>query len=150
MKKVIYLTLFVGISLFQQAQAQSPVGFPDGITVGTGVTIPSGSPYKMAISGGIITEKVRVATNGTTFWADFVFDKKYKLRPLSEVEKFIKTNQHLPEIPSTSDVTKNGIDLAETQALLLQKVEELTLYVIHQNKKIERLEKKVKVLNRKR
>ncbi len=150
MKKIIYLSLIIGIGVFQQSQAQSPVGFPDGITVGTGVTIPSGSTYKMAISGGIITEKVRVATNGTTFWADFVFDKNYKLRPLSEVEKFIKTNQHLPEIPSTTDVTKNGIDLAETQALLLQKVEELTLYLIHQNKKIERLEKKVKVLNRKK
>ncbi len=148
MKKIIFLSLFVGIGIFQGVQAQSPVGFPDGITVGTGVTIPAGSPYKMAISGGILTEKVRVATNGTVFWADFVFDKNYKLRPLSEVENFIKINQHLPEIPSTAEVTKNGIDLAETQALLLQKVEELTLYVIHQNKKIERLERKMKVLNR--
>jgi hypothetical protein len=117
---------------------------------GNGRNHSCGSPYKMAISGGILTEKVRVATNGTVFWADFVFDKNYKLRPLSDLEKFIKTNQHLPEIPSTSQVTKNGIDLAETQALLLQKVEELTLYLIHHNKKIERLEKKVKVLNRKR
>ena len=142
--------LFRSLCFFHETKAQGPVGFPDGITVGTGATIPVGSTYKMAIAGGIITEKVRVATNGTVFWADFVFDKNYSLRPLSEVEKFIKTNKHLPEIPSTSEVTKNGIDLAETQALLLQKVEELTLYVIQQNKKIEKLERKFKRFSNKK
>jgi hypothetical protein len=149
MKKEFYLVILVGISFVHEIKAQAPVGFPDGITVGTGATIPVGSTYKMAIAGGIITEKVRVATNGTAFWADFVFDKNYSLRPLSEVESFIKTNKHLPKIPSTSDVTKNGIDLAETQALLLQKVEELTLYVIDQNKKIKTLGKRVGELSRK-
>jgi hypothetical protein len=148
MKKLFYLAILIGLSFVHETNAQAPVGFPDGITVGTGATIPIGSTYKMAIAGGIITEKIRVATNGTPFWADFVFDKNYHLRPLSEVESFIKTNKHLPKIPSTSDVTKNGIDLAETQALLLQKVEELTLYVIEHNKKIERLEKKVKRFTR--
>lgn len=150
MKKIFYLIFFSGLSLVHQTNSQAPVGFPDGITVGTGATIPVGSTYKMAIAGGIITEKVRVATNGSAFWADFVFDKAYKLRPLSEVENFIKINKHLPEIPSTDDVVKNGIDLAETQALLLQKVEELTLYVIQQNKKIERLERKVKRFSHKK
>jgi hypothetical protein len=148
MKKLAYLLLLSGIATFNSlGQA---VGFPDGITVGTGVTIPAGSTYKMAIGGGVLTEKVRVATNGTTFWADFVFDKNYKLRPLSEVETYIKANNHLPEIPSTADVNKNGIDLAETQALLLQKVEELTLYVIEQNKKIAKLEGKVRKLSKKK
>ena len=142
MKKVFYLALICGFNFIHQTNAQFPVGFPDGITVGTGASIPVGSTYKMAIAGGIITEKVRVATNGTVFWADFVFDKNYPLRPLSEVESFIKINKHLPEIPSTSEVRKNGIDLAETQALLLLKIEELTLYVIEQNKKIKRLERK--------
>ena len=148
MKKAFYLAILTGLSFTQKANAQAPVGFPDGITVGTGATIPVGSTYKMAIAGGIITEKVRVATNGTAFWADFVFDKNYHLRTLAEVESFIKINKHLPEIPSTSDVAKNGIDLAETQALLLQKVEELTLYVIQQNKKIEKLERKMKKFSR--
>jgi hypothetical protein len=149
MKKLAYLLLISGIATFSSF-GQAPVGFPNGITVGTGVSIPAGSTYKMAIAGGILTEKVRVATNGTTFWADFVFDKDYKLRPLSEVESYIKANNHLPEIPSTAEVTKNGIDLAETQALLLQKVEELTLYVIEQNKKIAKLEGKVKRLSKKK
>ncbi len=149
MKKLASFLLICGIVTFKTV-GQAPVGFPNGITVGTGVSIPAGSTYKMAIAGGILTEKVRVATNGTTFWADFVFDKDYKLRPLSEVESYIKANNHLPEIPSTADVTKNGIDLAETQALLLQKVEELTLYVIEQNKKIAKLERKVRKLSKKK
>lgn len=150
MRKLVYFLIISGFASFNSLAQTGPVGFPDGITVGTGVTIPAGSTYKMAIGGGILTEKVRVATNGTTFWADFVFDKDYKLRSLSEVERYIKANNHLPEIPSTADVNKNGIDLAETQALLLQKVEELTLYVIEQNKKIEKLEGKVRKLSRKK
>lgn len=150
MKKIAYFILISGFATFNSFAQTGPVGFPDGITVGTGVTIPAGSTYKMAIGGGILTEKVRVATNGTTFWADFVFDKNYKLRPLSEVESYIKTNKHLPEIPSTAEVTKDGIDLAQTQALLLQKVEELTLYVIEQDKKIKKLESKVKSLRQKK
>ena len=101
-----------------------------------------GSSYKMAVAGGIITEKIRIATNGTAFWADFVFDPSYKLRTLSEVAQYIKLNKHLPDVPSTAEVNKEGIDLAQTQAILLQKVEELTLYVIEQNKKIERLDRK--------
>ena len=150
MKNIIYITLICGLFIVQKSNAQSPVGFPDGITVGNyTVTIPVGSPYRMAVAGGIITEKVRIATTGTTFWADFVFDKNYKLRTLSEVSQYIKLNKHLPDVPSTADVNKDGIDLAQTQAILLQKVEELTLYVIEQNKKINLLEKKVKNLSKK-
>lgn len=151
MKNVIYCLIICTFLIVQKTVAQSPVSFPDGITVGNPtVTIPSGSTYKLAVSGGIITEKVRVATSGTTFWADYVFEPAYKLRPLKEVETFIKENKHLPDIPSTAEVTQNGIDLAQTQALLLQKVEELTLYVIQQNKKIDKLERKVRVLNHKK
>ena len=150
MKKLIYFSLILGLALVQKSNAQGPVGFPQGIIVGpasVGLTLPTG--YTMAVGGGIITEKVRVATTGTTFWADFVFDKNYKLRTLSEVSEYIKLNKHLPDVPSTADVNKDGIDLAQTQAILLQKVEELTLYVIEQNKKINRLEKKVKTLSKK-
>ena len=150
--KAILNSIFI-TGLFLQSfngLAQSPVGFPDGVIVGTGVNIPAGSTYKMAIGGGIITEKIRVATNGTTFWADFVFEPTYKLRPLSDLAQFIKINKHLPEIPTTNEVNKNGIDVAETQALLLQKVEELTLYVIEHNKKIKQLERKIKRLSYKK
>jgi hypothetical protein len=151
MKKLIISLLIAGLSSFNfNGLAQSPVGFPTGIVVGTGVSIPSGSTYKMAVGGGILTEKIRVATNGSPFWADYVFEPSFKLRSLSEVAKYIKLNKHLPDIPSTAEVTKNGIDLAETQALLLQKVEELTLYVIEQDKQIQKLEKKIKSLSPKK
>jgi hypothetical protein len=150
MKKIFYFSLILVLALFQKANAQGPVGFPQGIIVGTpsaSLTLPAG--YAMAVGGGVITEKVRVATAGGNFWADFVFDKDYKLRTLSEVAQYIKLNKHLPDVPSTADVNKEGIDLAYTQAILLQKVEELTLYVIEQDKKINKLKKEVKRLSKK-
>ena len=149
MKKIVYSLIICGLCFAQKSLAQTPVvkfpiSFPDGIIVGSSsTTIPMGSTYKLAVSGGILTEKVRVATNGTPFWADFVFDSTFKLKSLKEVEDFIKENKHLPDVPSTSDVTKNGIDLAETQAILLQKIEELTLYVIQQQKDINKLKKRI-------
>lgn len=146
MKNYLYLSLiFIFLISSNESQAQAPVGFPNGIVVGLPtITIPSGSTYKMAVGGGIITEKIRVATNGSGFWADFVFDPTFKLRPLSEVAEYIKLNKHLPDVPSTAEVNQQGIDLAETQAILLQKIEELTLYIIEQNKRIEKLEKKIR------
>ena len=149
MKKIVYSLIICGLCFAQKSLAQTPVvkfpiSFPDGIIVGSSsTTIPMGSTYKLAVSGGILTEKVRVATKGTPFWADFVFESTFKLKSLKEVEDFIKENKHLPDVPSTSDVTKNGIDLAETQAILLQKIEELTLYVIQQQKDINKLKKRI-------
>ena len=149
MKKIVYFLVICGLCFAQKSLAQAPmvkypVSFPDGIIVGSSsTTIPAGSTYKLAVSGGILTEKVRVATNGTPFWADFVFEPTFKLKSLREVESFIKENKHLPDVPSTSDVTKNGIDLAETQAILLQKIEELTLYVIQQQKDINKLKRRI-------
>lgn len=143
MKKIHYIIVLCGLLFTQKSLAQYPVSFPDGVIVGgSTTTIPAGSGYKLAVSGGILTEKVRVATSGTAFWADYVFDKSFKLKSLKEVENFIKENKHLPDVPSTADVTKNGLDLAETQALLLQKIEELTLYVIQQQKEIDKLKQR--------
>jgi hypothetical protein len=70
-------------------------------------------------------------------WADFVFEDTYRLRSLSELEEFIQANGHLPDIPSEKEVISEGVNLAEMNKLLLQKVEELTLYLINQNKKFE-------------
>jgi hypothetical protein len=151
MKKT-FLILTILLSVYSKLiLAQYPVSFPDGVIVGSpSTTIPVGSTYKLAVGGGILTEKVRVATTGTPFWADFVFEPNFKLRTLSELDKFIKLNKHLPDMPSTSEVALYGIDLAETQALLLQKIEELTLYIINQNKKIDGLERRLKKLSRKK
>jgi hypothetical protein len=69
-----------------------------------------------------------------TTGADFVFDKKYSLRKLSEVKSYIEQNQHLPEIPSAKEMQTNGVELGEMNKKLLQKVEELTLYLIDKDK----------------
>ncbi len=107
--------------------------------VGIGTTNTNG--YKLAVNGTIGAREIVVNTD---VWADFVFAKDYKLMPLSEVESFITENNHLPDVPSEQEVKENGINVAEMNAKLLQKVEELTLYVIEQNKRIEELERQVK------
>lgn len=89
--------------------------------------------YKLFVKDGIRTEKVKVDI-ATGVWADYVFKKDYQLRPLTEVEKFIAENGHLPEVPSEKEAIANGIELKEMNILLLKKVEELTLYMIEQNK----------------
>jgi len=97
--------------------------------------------YKLMVKGKMLVEevKVRLAAN----WPDYVFAPDYKLAPLAEVESFIQENQHLPQVPSAATVEKEGFELAAMNALLLKKVEELTLYLIEQNKKMEALEKRL-------
>ena len=90
------------------------------------------------VNGTVKTKEVNVTLDG---WSDLVFDKTYNLKTLSEVESFIKTNKHLPEIPSESEVKDNGVKVGEMQSLLLKKIEELTLYVIKQGKEIQELKK---------
>lgn len=118
--------------------------YPSGQVAIGNVSIPN-SNYKLFVEKGILTEKVKVALkNDATNWSDFVFADDYKLKSLNEVEAYIKDNKHLPEIPSTKEVHENGLDLAEMDAKLLQKVEELTLYIIRQQKEIEELKAKMK------
>lgn len=111
---------------------------------------PSATPdgYRLYVSKGILTEKLKVANSHDINWADFVFDDEYKLMPLQHVENYIRENKHLPEIPSAKEVTKDGIDVAEMDAKLLQKIEELTLYVIQQQKDIENLKKQIGTPNK--
>lgn len=101
------------------------------------------SPYKLYVETGILTEKLKVAIATSTDWSDFVFANDYNLKPLSEVESFINKNKHLPDVPSASDMVTNGLDVAKMDAKLLQKIEELTLYVIEQQKEINTLKKKI-------
>ncbi len=102
--------------------------------------------YRLYVEGGLLTERVKVALRNTGNWADYVFNKDYKLMPLSEVEVFVKENNHLPGIDSANDLVKKGLDVAEMQAKQMAKIEELTLYVIDQNKEIEELKAQVKAL----
>lgn len=98
--------------------------------------------YKLAVDGTIGARKLKV-TQET--WADYVFDSAYLLQPLQQLEQYILNNKHLPEIPSAATVKKEGIDLGDNQALLLKKVEELTLYIIQQNKDIQEQKKAMQI-----
>lgn len=92
--------------------------------------------YRLFVEGGILTEKVKVALRSSANWADYVFANDYQLMPLSEVEAFVKTNKHLPGIDSAEQLAKDGIDVAAMQSKQMEKIEELTLYIIDQDKKI--------------
>lgn len=94
----------------------------------------------LAVNGNIKTRKLKVTQ---TDWPDYVFDSSYQLKSLHQVEKFIVANKHLPDVPSAATVTKEGVDLGDNQVVLLKKIEELTLYIIQQNKELQ--EQKVKV-----
>ena len=107
--------------------------------VGIGTTNPGN--YKMAVNGSAIFTKVQVKAPSSS-WPDYVFHPTYELRSLPSLEKYINENKHLPDVPSAEEVKKNGVDMGETQSALLKKVEELTLYIIEQNKQQE-LEKAV-------
>ncbi len=102
------------------------------------------SNYNLFVKGGILTEEVRVSLNST--WADYVFHKDYNLKSLDEVEQFIVENGHLPNVPSAKQVKEDGIELGEMAKIQQEKIEELTLYIIEQNKINEKQMKEIKEL----
>ena len=108
------------------------------------VMIGSGTPasgYMLSVNGKVISEEVRVELDAT--WPDYVFDEEYKLTPLHQLEKFVSTEKHLPNIPAASQVEKEGFDLGDMNRRLLEKIEELTLYIIQQEKKLNALQLQV-------
>jgi len=105
----------------------------DNGNVGIGMMVPK---TKLDVKGTIHSQEVKVDLLG---WSDFVFKKEYNLPTLAEVEKHINEKGHLENVPSEDEVLKNGINLGEMNAKLLQKIEELTLYMIDQNKNIKSL-----------
>ncbi|QEC45332.1 hypothetical protein [Pseudobacter ginsenosidimutans] len=109
-------------------------------SIGIGTT-NIGTDYKLYVEGNIRTRKVRVDQSS---WPDYVFHPTYQLMPLNELQQFIHKNQHLPGVPAAQEVSRTGIDLGDNQAILLKKIEELTLYILEQNKRIEELERTVK------
>lgn len=109
--------------------------------VGIGTTSPS---YKLDVAGTLRAREIIVNATG----ADFVFADDYRLRPLSEVEAFISENNHLPEIQSAREMQENGVSMNELQIQLLQKIEELTLYLIQQEKVIQVLRQEVELLKK--
>lgn len=105
------------------------------------IQVKAATTAQLNVDGTLHANAIKVAANGQT--ADFVFEAGYDLKDLADVETFIKEHKHLPNIPSASEMEANGMDLAEMNKLLLQKVEELTLYIIdleakNENEKSER------------
>jgi len=109
------------------------------VTIGS-VTTPAG--YKLYVEGGILSEKVKVALKTSANWADYVFADDYKLASLPEVAAYIREHRHLPGIPSADEVVDQGLDLAEMDAKLLGKVEELTLHLIRMQEELDALKQK--------
>ncbi|MFN8436844.1 MAG: hypothetical protein U0V72_04310 [Cytophagales bacterium] len=113
-----------------------------------GTTEPNNylSSYKLAVDGKIVAKSLNI----TPTWADYVFENDYKLKPLDSVQIYIKQFKHLPEIPSGLEVEQKGIDAGEMLRLQMLKIEELTLYLIDQNKKINLLEAEINSLKYKK
>lgn len=132
-----WLSGFGGMKFFTGGAPRLAISYTGN--VGIGVTSPN-NPYKLAVDGTIGARRVKV-TQET--WADFVFDSAYVLPSLKEVAQHTQTKGHLPGIPSASEIAKQGLDLGDMQQRQMQKIEELTLYLIEQQKKMETQQTKI-------
>ncbi|WP_158800309.1 hypothetical protein [Pedobacter sp. L105] len=107
----------------------------DAPRVGIGTTTPDA---KLSVNGTIHSKEVKIDLTG---WADYVFNPTFQLRPINEVESYIDQNHHLPDMPAEKEVIQNGVNLGDMVKLQTKKIEELTLYLIEQQKQIDRLKK---------
>ena len=138
-----YFSDFVGIGTSNYSSA-----FKFGVNgnsyftdfVGIGMTNLN-TGYKLAVDGGILCEEVKVIANVPS--SDYVFEKDYNLRPLAEVEAYVAENKHLPEVPSAKEFKEKGYKVGDMDDLLLRKIEELTLYIIEQQKQIDELQQQL-------
>ena len=122
-------------TLYINANSNKPV------TIGA---FTEASGYMLSVSGKIAAEEIRIQTKSA--WPDYVFDDNYDLLPLDELEKKIIENKHLPGIPSAEEVAKEGLVVGDMQRKMMEKIEELTLYIIDQQKTITNLEERIKSL----
>jgi hypothetical protein len=115
--------------------------------VGFGTTSPA-TGYKVSVNGKVICTELKVQNVGA--WPDYVFTSSYKLRSLAELERYIQINSHLPGVPPAAEVEANGITVGDMQKKLMEKVEELTLYIIQQDKKLKTQDARIQQLEQKK
>lgn len=125
------ISLEVGAGLNSYSQFKNKLGIG---------TVPT--TYSLEVAGTILAEEVIVESG----WADFVFQDDYSLMPIKELGQFIDQERRLPGIPSEAEVLEKGVSIGSTQTMLLQKVEELTLYIVELNDRVEKLEKEIQNL----
>jgi hypothetical protein len=143
------LTAGLIIAPFASSSAGIRITADGNVGIGAKLTSTTNpNNYKLAVNGTIGCRAVKVEISSNT-WADYVFDKSYKLKTIPELETFVKANKHLPNIPSATEVERDGIDMATMDAKLLEKIEELSLYIIEQNKQLTEQNKRIELLETK-
>ncbi|MVM37963.1 hypothetical protein GO730_10780 [Spirosoma sp. HMF3257] len=118
--------------------------------VTTGKFLTVNDKGDVTLAGRLSALAMRVQPTSVHQWADYVFAPSYKLQPLAEVEQYVQQNKHLPDMPSATEMVKQGVDLTTLLATLVKKNEELTLHLIDQQKRIERLEQQNRKLSKKK
>ena len=132
----------LGHKLFVQggsAKIEGNILTDANIGIGTSNFTDGADTYRLSVKGKIRAEEIKVYNT----WADYVFSPAYELPTLKQVENYITQNGHLPNVPSAQEITEKGLPLGEMAKIQQEKIEELTLYIIAQNKRIEALEQKI-------
>jgi len=138
--KIITTDSVVAHNVKATSSVKGAYAFFTGTISGNKVSIngaTTSDTYRLAVNSGILCEELKVMADVPS--SDFVFEPNYNLKPLSEVEAYVTENKHLPDVPSAKEFKENGYKVGEMDNLLLQKIEELTLYIIDLQKQIEEL-----------
>lgn len=117
------------------------------VVIGNGGALPAAATgYKLSVHGKAVCTELMVKSIAT--WPDYVFEKNYQLMPLNELQAFINKNKHLPNIPPAKEIEQNGLVVGDMQNKMMQKIEELTLYILQQQKQLELQNKKIEELSK--
>lgn len=122
------------------SESGTTASYAGNVAIGT-TTVPTG--YKLAVDGHVRAREIRVDQDS---WPDYVFQSDYDLLPIAKVQKHIQEHGHLPNIPSAQEITTDGLELGEMDRLLLEKIEELTLYIIQQDELLHKQQEQIELL----